>query len=284
MWKVPPPDTSQAELDITNALTYANGSPSFPITPEQKTEILRLYELYDELHGQPSPLLNTSTLENELLVALHAAYNQVQIGGRLEKLRERLKLAVEKCPYCGFGEIRDLDHHIPRSVFKAHSIYAKNLVPCCHPCNNKKRASAGEEPATQYSHVYFSNLTDEEFLTAQASISEDGLIVNFSITNNPEIDADEISRLSFQFSELELNNRYKPEINSFLSSQITSFTFFSEIGDESFKFFLQKSHLDSSRTFGRNHWRTALWHSLAQCEDFWRGGWIHAMGVKEIAI
>lgn len=283
MWKIPSPDTTNVEYDIITALTYANGQFVFPTSPVERAEILRLYTLYDQVSGQPSPLLLDTTTTSDLLTVMHTAYSQVQIGGRLEQLRNRIKLSIEKCPYCGFGEIKDLDHHLPRSIYKAFSIYPKNLIPCCHPCNNKKRTTAGELPTSQFLHAYLGRLPDENFLIAHATVTEAGLVVNYSIQRTPEIDEHEYSRLSFQFTELNLNERFKPEINSLISSHATSFSLFSSVSPEAFRSFLQISHTDSSRIFGKNHWKTALWLALANCEDFWQGGYIHAIGVKEVA-
>jgi hypothetical protein len=61
-----------------------------------------------------------------------AAYDQVQEGGRLSDLRARLKNVPGHCPYCGIGEIGDLDHFLPQTTYQLLAIYARNLIPCCH--------------------------------------------------------------------------------------------------------------------------------------------------------
>lgn len=52
-----------------------------------------------------------------------------------------------KCPYCRLKytkkRIRSIDHFIPIAKGGVHSI--ENIVICCFPCNNKKRAMLPEE-------------------------------------------------------------------------------------------------------------------------------------------
>jgi hypothetical protein len=127
---------------LLRALTYANGEAIYAPAPTQTAALLLLYARYDETGGRPSPDLRDQAFDLQLLAAIHGAYDEVQDGRRLANLRDRLKAATLLCPYCGFGEIRELDHHLPRVIYWALAIYARNLVPCCSACNGKKRTVA----------------------------------------------------------------------------------------------------------------------------------------------
>lgn len=280
MWKLPVPPTETCSEDITAALTYANGDPVFTITEEERRSILLLYEKYDQLKGQPAAELVGEEMSNELRQVLHDAYGEVQEKRRLSDLRSRIKLAAYSCPYCGFGEVKDIDHHLPRSKFKPLAIYAKNLVPACHPCNNKKRAVAGDGPESQFFHTYLGTIPEEEFFAAVASVSEAGLLVNFSVKRSPNMTADDYERLAFQFQRLDLNNRYQAEVSTFITSQRTAIEMAWKGGADVLRAFLELSCEHSKDSFGLNDWRTALWRALSQCSDFYNGGFKYTFGVK----
>ncbi|WP_154067027.1 HNH endonuclease signature motif containing protein [Pseudomonas sp. CC6-YY-74] len=284
MWRLNTPNSNTSSADLATALTLVNGNPVYPLTDIEKARILQLYQAYDANLGNPCNTLKGTVSESALLEAIHNAYNQVQIGGRLEDYRDRLKLTAEICPYCGFGAITDLDHHLPRSKFKAHAIYAKNLIPCCQPCNNLKRAKAGDKPEGQFSHVYFGQRPVEPFLIAEAVVQRTGLVVTFSLERTATLDPNEFARLKFQFDTLDLNVRYKAPINTYLGTLRTSIEIFASAGTPALKEFLKKSYITSRRDFGPNHWQSALLKCLAESEEFCGGGFQHCFGRRDPAI
>ncbi|WP_158486629.1 HNH endonuclease [Pseudomonas lurida] len=284
MWRLDTPNTGNSSENLTTALTLLNGTPVYELTNLEKARVLQLYQSYDDNLGNPSNDLKGTEAEALLLEAMHNAYLQVQIGGRLEDYRDKLKLLAEICPYCGFGAITDLDHHLPRSKFKAHSIYAKNLIPCCHPCNNIKRAKAGDMPNGQFSHVYFGQRPHEPFLSADAKVHLTGLEVSFTINQTATLDPNEFERLKFQFDTLELNSRYKAPINIYMGTLRTSIESFAALGGAALKTFLQSSYTASCRDFGPNHWQSALLKSLTESDEFCDGGFQYCFGRKDPAI
>lgn len=284
MWRLNVPDSTNSSDNLTTALTLVNGTPVYPLTEDEKQRLLALYTSYDANSGNPSEALKGTPADSLLFEAVHNAYLQVQIGGRLEQYRDTLKLHAEICPYCGFGAITDLDHHLPRSKYKAHSIYAKNLIPCCHPCNNIKRAKAGETPDGQFSHVYFGQRPTESFLKAEVRVHTTGLAVNFCVNKTPNLDPNEFERLQFQFNTLELNSRYKAPINIYMGTLRTSIESFAALGGAALTAFLLNSYSSSCRDFGPNHWQSALLKALAESEEFCNGGFQHCFGRKDPAI
>lgn len=278
MWTLPRPHTNDLKEDITKALTYASGVPIYSITDTQIDAIILLYDLYDNLCGKPDARLTANEFQEDLLEAMHNAYGETYEGRRLARLRERIKLAALKCPYCGFGEIKDLDHHIPKSSYKALSIYPLNLVPTCHPCNNKKRTIAGDLPNAQFFHTYLDSLSSVKFLYANIDLSNKKFVAKFELKKPVEIDMDTFERLHFQFTRLELNARLQPEVLNFISSHRTAIETIAEVGPDHLKKFLEKASDNSVRDFGKNHWQTALWSALAQHDDFCSGGYSLAFG------
>lgn len=284
MWRLETPNTEDSSINITKALTYANGDAVHPISTPQRARILELYNEYDANSGNPHNSLKGEDVCPNLLNAIKSSYSQVQKGGRLEDFRNRIKLSADSCPYCGFGPITDLDHHLPNSSYKAHAIYAKNLIPSCHPCNNLKRAKAGDSPLSQFSHVYFGQRPIEPFLTAEITVSNKGIMVIYNIKKTADLHQDEFERLSYQFDTLELNKRYIAQINLFLGSQRTAIEEYASISADALKYFLRKSYENLVKDFGPNHWQTVLLKALSESDNFCGGGYVHCFGRKNLAI
>jgi hypothetical protein len=193
---------------------------------------------------------------------------------------------TSSCPYCGFGEITDLDHHLPRSVYKGLSIYPKNLVPCCGTCNNKKRAADGEQAHQQFHHIFFNTIPqDVIFFIATAELNQGSLSVSFEIHEADGIPPETIERLRFQISRLKLNRRYISAVNNFVISQKTSFgmIFEKKNSGADVKDFIERTANSLSKEYGLNDWRPVLFRALANCQDFCNGGFYN-IGCKNIGL
>ena len=57
-----------------------------------------------------------------------------------QKVKERWQY---KCAYCGSGKNLTIDHIVPRS--KGGTDFTKNVVCCCHNCNQSKSHNPWEE-------------------------------------------------------------------------------------------------------------------------------------------
>lgn len=282
MWKLSAPTCETTDEELETALTYANGRKKFAYSDTQRAWLLEAYEHYDEMRGRPSQAMLARHLGQPFLEALHGAYDEVQQGGRLASLRSELKIHVQKCPYCGFGEVRDLDHQLPRRIYKAFSIYPKNLVPCCHPCNNKKRSVAGDDPEAQFPHIYLDEMPAERFFFAEADVSEAGLHVRFLIRRCAGMPDDLLHRLGFLVERLELEERYQAEVINFITSQRPALELAATGGEPSLREYLRRCFEGSIRDYGLNHWQTALWESLAGSDAFCEGGYRHCFGLARV--
>lgn len=269
MWLLPAQELGDVDQALDTALTYVNGVAIYALSHAERAAIHAVYQLYDALAGQPHADLTPAIL-NTARSPLYAAYDQVQIGGRLAKLRERILASTNQCPYCGFGEPRDLDHYLPRSAFGELAIYPRNLIPSCSPCNNAKRTVVpGLEPASGPSliHAYFQELPNVEFLRADVTFEEGTLQVQYRVDGGG-LDPVLTTKLQFQLDRLKLNDRYKGQINKFLSEQRAAMLMFREIDAVLFGEYLMRCANSLGESFGRNDWRPALLRALAANSDF----------------
>jgi len=275
MWKLQLPDNTNSMTDLITALTYVNGTSKHALTEDEKDIIKGLYLEYESLHGTYSLNLIGDTLSNETNNAIHDGYSEVQEEGRLKDLRSRLMLQANRCPCCGINAVTDMDHHLPRSVFKALAVYSSNLVPLCHKCNNKKRVVTGEDPEKRFVHVYYDNVPDDiQFFKATSEIVENGLKIKFFVEQVNGISDELFQKLKFQVKKVKLNKRLQKEINIFLLSFVTNIenVYIGNNPSESVKVFLEANHKTFKNNMGLNDWRTVLLNSLANNDTFCNGG------------
>lgn len=139
MWSLPLPDNENSREIITTALTYKDGNAKYELSEEEYETIDSIYLRYEELNGKVHEDLLANSLTNETKDAIHDGYNEIQEKNRLSAYRSELLLSAERCPCCSIGVADELDHHLPRSIYKSLALYSSNLVPMCHKCNNKKK-------------------------------------------------------------------------------------------------------------------------------------------------
>jgi len=272
MWTIDPPDVGDVDAQLNAALIHKDGTVVYALTVAERAAIAALYATYDELSGEPDPSLLPAALD-ACKDALHTAYGQLQKGGRLANLRGTLLAAVMECPLCGFEAATTLDHHLPKDDYRALSIYSRNLVPSCQPCNRAKgtlKPIAGEGLI----HAYFQTLPDFTFLIADIQFAGGTLVVTFSI-DNMFLPAGLGERLTFHLQRLNLNKRYFDPVNIFLFNLKPSLNLFRGQPDEAgqIKTFLLASATSYDGDFKLNHWRSALMRGLAACDDFLVDPW-----------
>lgn len=272
MRKIKSPDCKLALSELTTALTYKNNTPKYKLNSQEEKIISSIYTQYENTKGFPHDNFKSNALQHLTNNALHDAYSETQEGGRLYDLRSRILVSVTRCPFCGISEADELDHHLPRSIYKAIAIFPLNLIPLCHKCNNKKRTVTGENIEERFTHVYFDNFPDFPLLKADVKLRNNALSVDFIIEKNGISDL-LFKQLNFQIEKINLNNRLKKECNIYLTS-IGSIieNAFGENNAENLRDILISQSNENKKIFGLNDWRTAFLLSLSSCEDFYNGG------------
>ena len=283
MWKLPLPCNQNCIEELQTALTYKNGTPKYALTAQDIINIQSIYRRYDELRGRAHEDLIAADLLSDLTRdAIHDGYSEVQENARLKKMRSKLMLAADRCPCCGISAVTDLDHHLPRSVYKPIAVYSRNLVPLCHRCNNKKRTIAGNNPESSFIHFYYDNIpTDHRFLIADSVMINGALDVNFKIIKIDVLSDDIYRMLKFQIERVDLNTRLQKEINVFLCSYAISLNlaYGEDKNFEAVKHLLLSNEQHFIEKMGINDWRSSLLSSLSENIEFCDGGFISALGI-----
>ncbi|HIF9315412.1 TPA: HNH endonuclease [Photobacterium damselae] len=285
MWSLRLPDNENKIEIIRMALTYANGTPKYALSESEYKIIESIYDRYEELNGRVHADFLAPTLSESTKSALHDGYGEVQERKRLENYRANLLLSAERCPCCSISTADELDHHLPRSIYKSLALYSSNLVPMCHTCNNKKRIAAGTEPSNSFLHVYYDQVPSEHrFFFASVQIAENKLRVSFEVENIEELNDDLYEMIKFQSNRINLNGRLLKEVNIFLTAFYVSMEpLYSVTSDpELIKTLLLKAEKQYNQKMGINDWRSSLLNALANNFDFCNGGFRNIVGIESV--
>ncbi|OUL60019.1 HNH endonuclease [Flavobacterium sp. AJR] len=272
MRKVAIPDNAEALGDLDIALKYLNGTYKYELNDSEKQIISNIYQKYDQLLGNIDDEFKSTLLRVETNNALQIAYSEIQLKGRLSSLRSKLLLLYENCPYCGITPISELDHYLPQSIYKATSIYSRNLIPICHICNNGKRTAVNDINGSSFFHAYFEIFPQDSFFITDVKFIDGNLMIDYVI-DKTNITDELGAKLDFQFQRTNLKNRLKQSTNNYLFGCKSSIEMIFESDNENgVKKLFIRQYNEFKQRFGVNSWNTSLLLALSNCDDFCRGG------------
>jgi hypothetical protein len=285
MKKLTPPtrDTGRDDL-MTSIYTYQSNGEQKGHTLSQAdiAAILSIYDAYDANGGQALETLKGANLANSLIETVRNAYSKTYDGDKLHHIRNNLLLHVETCPICGIDAADELDHFLPKAEFKILSIYVRNLIPICNRCNKDKRVLGGPAPATQFAHAYLDEIPETQFLTANVVLQEARLQIQIGVDPAAAISPDLSQRLTYQLNQLNLDVRYRREINIYLGGFAPHWHPLFEIGgsDALSKSLDQQAKYEGTR-YHLNDWRALVFQALSGSAEFCEGGFGDAFPVPE---
>lgn len=285
MRNLPEPARDQERDDLSLALgTYQYGGKQlgYAVTATEVDEIVTLYDQYDVACGVASTALTAPHLPAALKQAVHDAYDLTQKTRKLKNLRQRMFADVELCPVCGIDPPSELDHFLPRAAYQALAIHVRNLVPLCHLCNHRKLAGFAEPGEMGFVHAYYDLLPDVHFLRADVTLAGPALTVDFVIDPGTGLSEDLSGRLSVIHQKLELNDRYRADVNTYLAGHAISLHMAHRgAGAADVVRFLRAQARYETGRFYRNHWRPTLLYALAANAEFCGGGFAPVFPVAE---
>lgn len=131
-----------------------------------------------------------------------------------ERVRAKLDDNMRaRCQYCGLARPRTLDHYLEKTPIPELSIYARNLVPCCHECNSTKR-TFDANGVRQVLHFYDDDVDAlPELLTVTFAFRNGVPVAQFAV---PPSQDDENDLYRRHFYALKLDERYAEEASTLL--------------------------------------------------------------------
>lgn len=264
---LPLPDCTGVEGDLQTALADPPG-----ITRAELDELLAKFERYLDEGGEPADWARSAELDQDLLNRLHDAYPKTR-GGILKHVRRALLREGELCPICEIDEARELDHFLPKNVYRAFSIYPANLVPLCPRCNRAK-ATYASGGALKLIHSYLDPIPDGPILRADVAVEGEALVVDFVVDPGRVPDATLRKRIERHEERVKLKRRRDQAIVAYLRHHVPAFKLAREAqGHKGVRRFLRRQARHETRLTHPGDWRVVLLHALSTHEPFWRKGW-----------
>lgn len=269
MIELPTPSVDDG-LVLRTALTRAGLHHGHDFSATVDT-VLRAYgEYLDVVLGGAA----TQTLTAAEAAALQWCFSLLSDGRRLSFVREHLmqQLPVKRCPYCGVGRPRALDHYLPKSTFPSYSIYSWNLIPCCSDCNTRKSKKVGTGSA-RFIHPYFDKLPSSPLLVAELNVLDDTIEVDYTIQGSPESTVSQVESLRFHFDNLGLRELFSDEAVIKLSNLTETCEVWWGLGGAANVSSELKILADGPiRRLGTNNWETAILVQASMSTAFCDGG------------
>lgn len=177
----------------------------------------------------------------------------------------------ERCPMCGYGEVDQLDHVMPKVRFPALCVDPLNLVPACAYCNHTKGQVSPQSIETTPLHPYLDQVDHETWLDAAVITGSQGELVYF-VSPQPTWDATLTARVQYHFGLFKLAKRYGVQANRTLKSiRHTLEQQLQTAGEEAVRSYL----IEEAGTRLRhdlNGWSGVAYRVWAAHDDFCRGG------------
>jgi hypothetical protein len=177
---------------------------------------------------------------------------------------------AKKCPYCGFGHARTLDHYLPKAKFPAYSVLPENLVPACRDCQSCKSAQVANAAGDQALHPYFDPnfyFTDRWLHARVVPGAQPSIEFFVACPDNWAPDA--ASRVANHFEAYELGARYAVEASEELTNLGALLSIHPQQNVNEIQAELA-AQANIERAQFPNSWKTALYEAVSR--DAWYCG------------
>ncbi|NHZ41372.1 HNH endonuclease [Massilia aquatica] len=179
-----------------------------------------------------------------------------------------------KCPLCGFGQAKTLDHYLPKSKYPQFAVFPSNLVPACYECNVGKRNGVAIDRVGQSIHPYFDHLLiNEQWLFAR--VVPDPFTIEFSVEPPRHWERDDGDRVRSHFSLMDLEKRFNTEatdelaaIHGIVKRNVLQYGFTAQDIREDLLATAAERH-----AIQKNSWQTALYQALGNSDWYCREGY-----------
>ncbi len=193
------------------------------------------------------------------------------------KIYDSIKASVLKCPLCGFGEVYEVDHYLPKSQFPAFSVLSYNLIPCCHACNHGKLSSYASTAGQQTLHPFYDDFEIKGFrwLYVDFVSNQNGFEISYYVNPPKAVNSVSYSRVFSHFDEFDLKRRFRTHamtemvyILDELKQRFPSPSFHKDVKDH------LKDIAGQRLRRNINFWDSALYEALSHNVSFFNGDYL----------
>lgn len=259
-------------LSTTNSALPAGSQ----LTDEEAARLQSRFVAYADAGGRGDILAPDPHWRSERGAAIAAGYRQTYEGGRLFDLRGQLKrLMANRCPSCGGARPGELDHHLPKAVYRELAVLPANLVACCGACNRAKGAAVAGAAEEALLHPYFDKLPDLPFIQVVVDVGERYVRATLSFDEAAAIGDDELkARMRNHFAQVDVNLRLESEVDELIGETSAGFYNADPLPSaETVATALLSAAAAKAGYFGQGSWQAAVLRALARSEAYCAGGY-----------
>ncbi|WP_157032191.1 HNH endonuclease [Kitasatospora cheerisanensis] len=185
--------------------------------------------------------------------------------------------AHERCPFCGHGIVRELDHHLPKSSYPALCVTPLNLVPACKDCNDLKGSFVPNSPESVLIHPYYDRIDDDPWLSAKVVHTAEPTL-DFFVDPPDTWDQITVSRVKHHFDLFELGRTFGTQANRLVSNiQYGVEKLLRAVGSDAVREYLQEE-AETRFKSQLNGWEGVTFLTLSEDDWFCEGNFIGNSG------
>ncbi|MFI5690066.1 HNH endonuclease [Streptomyces sp. NPDC051636] len=178
--------------------------------------------------------------------------------------------ADERCPLCGHGVVRTLDHFLPKRMFPALCVDPLNLVPACADCNHAKGEGMPSGAEATLLHPYLDRIDHDPWL--EARIADHSLVrLDFFVSPPPAWDQVLIDRTRHHFALFKLARLFAVQANRTVSGIRRQLTDILDAGGKDIVRAYLSAEADTRLAHRLNGWEGVTYRTLARDDAFCSG-------------
>lgn len=214
---------------------------------------------------------DVGAVTKEELQDVYVRMTQARNPGR-DIYDEIMKGAVnERCPLCGLGHVRTLDHHLPQARYTLLVVTPNNLVPSCRDCQSEKGSDYPKTEEKQTLHPYFDRFQSALWLQADV-IAGKPAAFQYSVDEDAPWEDIDIARLKHHVETFGLAKRFAVQAAEELMNVRASLKNLHDLGGAQAVKADLVDRAASSQSICLNSWRSAMFRAAADSDWFCDGG------------
>ncbi len=176
----------------------------------------------------------------------------------------------ERCPLCGHGVVRTLDHFLPKKMFPALCVDPLNLVPACADCNHAKGERLPADAVTTPLHPYLDRIDQDPWLDAQVTHSSP-VWLNFFVSPPPSWARILVERTRYHFTLFGLAALFAVQANRTVHSIRRQLTAMLDAGGKDTVRAYLTDEAETRLADRLNGWEGVTYRALARDDAFCSG-------------
>ncbi|WP_345584337.1 hypothetical protein [Streptomyces prasinosporus] len=181
----------------------------------------------------------------------------------------------ERCPLCGHGTVRTMDHFLPKRMFPALCVDPLNLVPACADCNHVKGDRLPADAETTPLHPYLDRIDQDFWLDARVTHSSP-MWLDFFVSPPPGWAHLLAERTRYHFTLFGLGKLFAVQASRIVSSIRRQLTGILDAGGKDLVRGYLADEAAARLADRRNGWEGVTYRALARDDAFCSGAFTSA--------